>query len=231
MEVVLRNKYSEETSSIELEAGAITSLQSNDIKTIVTNLKEDYNFAVVDNYNPFFLGITVKEEIELYTKNEYNSEFLTLLLELLELNDKFLDRNINTLSFTDKIYLNIIRNLLLGMKHVIFVDMFKYLDYMNQKKVIFLLNYLKDKKYYIIITSIDVDDLYKNSDYSIVWYKQLIDYGKTDDVYSEVDAFIKNKVPAPTLALITYKAKRDKNVKLFYSKDVRDIIKDIYKHV
>ena len=52
MEVVLRNKYSEETSSIELEAGAITSLQSNDIKTIVTNLKEDYNFAVVDNYNP-----------------------------------------------------------------------------------------------------------------------------------------------------------------------------------
>jgi len=230
MEIILRNKYNEETSEIDIEQGVITSLQSNDIKTIVTNLKDEYNFATIDNFNPFFLGLTVREELYLYDK-EYDNDLLYVLLEILELSDKFLDREINTLSYTDKLYLNIIRNLLTGNNRVIFVDMFKYFDYKNQKKIILLLNYLKDKNYYIIITSIDVDDLYKNSDYSIVWYKQLIDYGKTDDVYNEVDMFIKNKVPAPTLALITYKAKRDKNVKLFYSKDVRDIIKDIYKHV
>ncbi len=230
MEIILRNKYNEETSEIDIEQGVITSLQSNDIKTIVTNLKDEYNFATIDNFNPFFLGLTVREELYLYDK-EYDNDLLYVLLEILELSDNFLDREINTLSYTDKLYLNIIRNLLTGNNKVIFVDMFKYFDYKNQKKIILLLNYLKDKNYYIIITSIDVDDLYKNSDYSIVWYKQLIDYGKTDDVYNEVDVFIKNKVPAPTLALITYKAKRDKNVKLFYSKDVRDIIKDIYKHV
>ncbi len=230
MEIILRNKYNEETSGIDIEEGAITSLQSNDIKTIVTNLKDEYGFATIDNFNPFFLGLTVREELYLHDK-EYDNDLLYVLLEILELSDKFLDREINTLSYTDKLYLNIIRNLLTGNKKVIFVDMFKYFDYKNQKKIVLLLNYLKDKNYYIIITSIDVDDLYKNSDYSIIWYKQLIDYGKTDDVYNEVDVFIKNKVPAPTLALITYKAKRDKNVKLFYSKDVRDIIKDIYKHV
>ncbi len=230
MEIILRNKYEEETSPIDLHEGVITSLQSNDIKTVVTNLKQDYDFVTVDNYNPFFLGLTTEDELKLYSK-EYDIELLSILEEILELDDGFMSKPVNEMSYTDKIYLNIIRNLLLGRKEVIFVDMFKYLDYKNQKKVILLLNYLKEHDYYIIITSIDVDDLYKNSDYSILWYKQVIDYGKTEDVYNEVDVFIKNKIPAPTLPLITYKAKRDKNVKLFYSRDVRDIIKDIYKHV
>ncbi len=230
MEIVLRNKFDEEASEIDLNSGAITSLQSNDIKTIVTNLVKDYDFVSVDNYDPFFLGTEVSEEIKLYA-GSYDANLLTYLLEILELDFEFLERKTNTLSFTDKIYLNIIRNVLLGKDKLIFVDMFKYLDYKNQKKIVLLLNYLKEKDYYIIITSIDVDDLFKFSDYSIVWYKNLIDYGKTLDVYSEVDQLIKNKIPTPTLAEITYKAKRDKNVKLFYSKDVRDIIKDIYKHV
>ena len=230
MEIILRNKYDEEASDIDLNAGEITSLQSNDVKTIVTNLFKDYDFIAVDNYNPFFLATEVSDEIKLYAHN-YDSNLLTYLLEIFDLDFSFLDKKTNELSFTDKIYLNIIRNLLKGEDKIIFVDMFKYLDYSNQKKIVLLLNYLKEKNYYIIITSIDVNDLYKYSDYSIVWYKNMIDYGKTLDVYSEVDAFIKNKIPTPTLAEITYKAKRDKNVKLFYSKDVRDIIKDIYKHV
>ena len=31
MEIVLRNKFSEEASDIDLESGVITSLQSNDV--------------------------------------------------------------------------------------------------------------------------------------------------------------------------------------------------------
>jgi ABC-type Mn2+/Zn2+ transport system ATPase subunit len=109
--------------------------------------------------------------------------------------------------------------------------LFKYLDYKNQKKINLLLNYLKEKDYYIIITSYNVDYLFKFADYSLIWYKQVIDYGPTIDVYKEVEVLLKNRIPAPTLAQITYKAKKEKNVKLFYNKDVRDIIKDIYKHV
>jgi ABC-type multidrug transport system ATPase subunit len=229
VEIVLKNKFSEEASDIDIESGAITSLQSNDVKTIVKNLIKDYDFISVDNYNPFFLGLTVEEELGLYCK-EYEKDLLMILLEVFELDDSFIERYINTLSYTEKIYLNIIRNLLLGGDKVIFVDVFKYLDYKNQKKVTLLLNYLKEKDYYIIITSYNVDYLYKISDYSIVWYKQMIDYGPTIDVYKEVGLFIKNRVPVPTLAKLTYKAKKDKDVKLYYSKDVRDIMKDIYKH-
>jgi ABC-type multidrug transport system ATPase subunit len=230
MEIVLRNKFSEEASDININSGFITSLQSNDVKTIVKNLIKDYDFVSVDNYNPFFLGLTVNEELDLYCEY-YDRDKLLILLEIFELDDSFLNRNINTISFTEKIYLNIIRTILKTTDKVIFVDVFKYIDYSNQKKIILLLNYLKEKNYYIIITSYNVDYLYSLGDYSIVWYRHMIDFGKTLDVYKEVEMFKKSRVPSPTLSQITYKAKRDKNIKLFYSKDVRDIIKDIYKHV
>jgi len=230
MEIVLRNKFSEEASDIDIKSGVITSLQSNDVKTIVKNLVKDFDFISVDNYNPFFLGLTVNEEIDLYCEY-YNKEKLYTLMEIFELDDDFLNRKINTISYTEKIYLNIIRTILKTTDRVIFADIFKYIDYSNQKKIILLLNYLKEKNYYIIITSYNVDYLYSLSEYSIIWYRQMIDYGKTLDVYKEVEMFKKSRVPSPTLAQITYKAKKDKDVKLFYSKDVRDIIKDIYKHV
>ena len=39
-----------------------------------------------------------------------------------------------------------------------------------------------------------------------------------------------NVIPMPYITKVTYLAK-NKKVKLTYHKDVRDIIKDIYKHV
>ena len=46
-----------------------------------------------------------------------------------------------------------------------------------------------------------------------------------------VKEIIKDKiVPIPYISEVTYLAK-NKKVKLSYHKDVRDIIKDIYKHV
>ena len=230
MEIVLNNKHDEAATDIDIKEGTIVTLQSNDIKTIVKNLNRDYSFTVIDNYNPFFLGLTVKEELELFP-NGYSEEFLDVLLEIFELENDFISRYINTLSYTEKIYLNIIRNLLRYNNRVLFLDVFKYFDHKNKKKMILLLNYLKEKNYYIIITSVDVDDLYALGDYSIIWYKEIVDYGLTSDVYKEVEIFNKNRIPAPTLAEITYKAKKEKNIKLFYSRDVRDIIKDIYKHV
>ena len=56
-------------------------------------------------------------------------------------------------------------------------------------------------------------------------------YDKTEEIYSDVPTLNKYGLDVPTLSYITYKAKEEKNVKLFYSRDVRDIIKDIYKHV
>ena len=41
----------------------------------------------------------------------------------------------------------------------------------------------------------------------------------------------RNKFDIPDIVMFTYKAKKDKKVKIDYHQDIRDIIKDIYKHV
>ncbi len=229
MEIILRNSFKYK-KKVNIEEGTIVSLQVNNLNAIVKNLINDYKFINIDNNQMFFLGENVYEEINLYC-NTYNLNLINDIFDILGLDDSFLDKKLENLSYTEKIYLNIIRNLSLGKKNVLFYDIYNYLDYANQKKIKNLLLYLKEKKYIIFITSKDVNVLYKLADYSILWNKNNFDYDKTDVLYSNVEKILKFKLEVPLLSQITYKALKDKNVKLFYSKDVRDIIKDIYKHV
>lgn len=229
MELILRNQFGEE-KEVSFEEGSITSIQSNNIKSILNNFLKKYSPIYINNYDLYFLGNSVYNEIELYC-GSIDYEFVYELLNILEIDDSFLRRKVSELSYTEKIYLNIIRRLSTIGKIVLFDDVFRYIDYANQKRVSNLLHYLKDNMYTVIITSNDVNVLYKLADYSVVWYKRTYLYGNSDDVYTSVSKFIKNRIAVPILPLITYKAKTEKNVKLFYSKDVRDIIKDIYKHV
>ena len=104
------------------------------------------------------------------------------------------------------------------------------LDLNNQKKYINIINYLKNN-YIVFIQSDDVNALYKLADFSIVISRRTIKYDDCDKIYTNVKELKKMDLDIPDLSYITYKAKEEKKVKLFYSKDVRDIIKDIYKHV
>lgn len=227
MEIILRNNYKKK---INAEEGTIISLQASNLNAIVNNLLNDYKFININNNQMYFVGENVYEEINLYNKI-YNLSLINDVLNILGLDDSFFNKKIENLSYTEKIYLNIIRNLSLDNKKVLFYDVYNYLDYANQKKIKNLLLYLKDKKYIILITSNDVNVLYKLADYSVLWNKNNFEYSKTDDLYSDVEKLLKFKLEVPILSKITYKALKDKNIKLFYSKDVRDIIKDIYKHV
>lgn len=227
MEIILRNNYKKK---INAEEGTIISLQASNLNAIVNNLLNDYKYININNNQMYFVGENVYEEINLYNKI-YNLSLINDVLNILGLDDSFFNKKIENLSYTEKIYLNIIRNLSLDNKKVLFYDVYNYLDYANQKKIKNLLLYLKDKKYIILITSNDVNVLYKLADYSVLWNKNNFEYSKTDDLYSDVEKLLKFKLEVPILSKITYKALKDKNIKLFYSKDVRDIIKDIYKHV
>ena len=53
-----------------------------------------------------------------------------------------------------------------------------------------------------------------------------------DDVFDEkASQKPLNKFSIPEIIEFTYLAKKKKSVKIDYHKDIRDIIKDIYKHV
>lgn len=208
---------------------SIVSISSKD-NALVDNLIKDYNVLVIDYLDNYFLGDTVLNEITLFAKYPELSIVMDVI-NVLGLSKDFLDREIKTLSSTEKIYLNILRHIAIVDKIVLFRNLVLGLDLYNKKMIIKLLNYLKSHSYIVFVCSSDVDTLYKVADYSLIATKTYLKYGLTDDIYSSVDTLIKYKLDIPTLSYITYKAKEEKNVKLFYSKDVRDIIKDIYKHV
>ena len=230
MEIVLDNGFSKKRT-VDFKEGFVNSIQATNIKKLLLNLQKNDQIIYINNNNLYFVGGTVFKELDLYTSSNYDSLFLSKVLSSLELSDSFLDKKISVLSNTEKIYLNIIRRLLLSTGVVVFDDIFTELDGASCKKVYNLFNLLKEKKYAILITSRDVNKLYGISDYSLVWSKGYFNFDTTDNIYTNVEVLIKNRQAVPTLSLITYKAKVEKNVKLFYSKDVRDIIKDIYKHV
>ena len=226
MEIKIRSSQKRKTIDVR---ESIISIQSND-DSIIKNLVEDYNAIRINNLDNYFIGNTVLNEITLYTKYPELS-LVTDVIKKIELDKNFLDFYVKNLSYTEKIFLNILRNISREEKIIIFENLFLGLDLKNRKKIIKLINYLKDNSYIIFITSDYVDDLYNYSDYSIISDNNILKYGDTNDIYTDVSYLNKYKFKVPTLSYITYKAKEEKNVKLFYSKDVRDIIKDIYKHV
>lgn len=226
MEIKFRTKQKSKIVDID---NSILSIQTSDT-SLVNNLIEDYDVVVIDNRNDYFISDTVLNEIASY--NKYPELPLVYeVLKILDLDVSFMDKEIITLSRTERYFLNLLRNISKLNKIIFFKDIFLGSDLSVQKRLLKVINYLKSKDYIVIISSSDVDVLYKNSDYSLISNKSNIMFDTTEEIYSDVKTLMKYKLDIPTLSYITYKAKEEKNIKLFYSKDVRDIIKDIYKHV
>lgn len=226
MEIKFRTKQKSKIVDID---NSVLSIQTSDT-SLVNNLIEDYDVVVIDNRNDYFISDTVLNEIASY--NKYPELPLVYeVLKILDLEESFMDKEIITLSRTERYFLNLLRNISKLNKIILFKDIFLGIDLSVQKRLLKVINYLKSKDYIVIISSSDVDVLYKNSDYSLISNKSNIMFDTTEEIYSDVKTLMKYKLDIPTLSYITYKAKEEKNVKLFYSKDVRDIIKDIYKHV
>ena len=225
MEIRIRSSYNSKTIEVN---NSIISIQSDNGK-IINNLIEDYNPIVIENNNLFFLGETVLEEIGLYNKYpELN--IVNDVVKLLDLPNTFFDEKVKDLTTTEKIYLNLLRNISKIENIIVFKDVFLGLDMKNQKRFTKVLEYLKTK-YIVFISSNNVNYLYRLSEYSILSSKRSIRYDTNEKIYTNVKDLLKLELEVPTLAYITYKAKEEKNINLFYRKDVRDTIKDIYKHV
>ncbi len=226
MELKFRNKTKEKIIDVSKSIISISTLDQSIIKNFVT----DYDVVVVDNRDTVFASTIVLNEISNYSVYPLLN-LVNDVMQILELDSNFYDREVSSLSATEKIYLNLLRNVSKADEIIFFSNIFLGLDLCNQKKIVKVLNYLKNIGYIIVVCSNNVDYLYNISDYSLIATKSFIEYGDTNDIYTNVEILVKHKLAVPTLSYITYKAKKDKKVKLFYSKDVRDIIKDIYKHV
>jgi len=254
-------KYKEKKISFIVKEKEINGLTGNHLEELINLIQlkvEDINNILVDhkelkekNYQEVKRKIsyipqeieenhtlTIEEDMieyikqrEVYPKNLKKK--LKDSLKIVGLSDSLLKRNIYSLSTSEKKLVQIAKELLLNPELIILDEPLRVLDIKNRKKIMMVLKRIKDQyNKAIVIVSEDPDVLLQETEHLIIFKNdRVIINEKTLDAYQRVDYLKKHKVDIPDIIEITYLAKKKKNVKIDYFRDVRDIIKDIYKHV
>lgn len=184
-----------------------------------------------------FLANKVKEEMTfLISCLDYKSQDIDKKIEqslaMVGLDSSFLDKEIKKLSSGEKKLLQIAISLIHNPNIIIFDEPFVELDYSNQKRILKLIKQLRDKhNKTIIISSHNINLLYEITDNIVILKKgKILVAEETTRVYQNTSLLEENEMEIPDLIQFTILAKR-KKVKLSFHRDIRDLIKDVYKHV
>ena len=153
-------------------------------------------------------------------------------LKIVGLDNTYLNRNINSLSSSEKILIILAISLLSNPEIIILDDLFKYFDKVNERRLFILLEKIRDNyNKTIILINDDNEILNKYTKYLVIKKNNLFIEGDTNKLFQRVDFLHKNNIKVPEIIELTHLIKKKKKIKLEYHKDVRDILKDIYKHV
>ena len=191
--------------------------------------------GVMGEYNSFFSSLVgdniyyIDKRISVSNK-QVNSFFNDeSILEEFNIKKDFLNKKINELSHSEQRLLKYILMVLSNKKIIVIDEPFMDLDYDNKKRIVLLFNKLIKEKKTIIIGSMNSNIIYPLC-------KKVLFINNSDYYYDDITSF-KNKrllkkycVSVPNLVKFVELAK-DKKVKLKYSQDIRDLIKDVYRNV
>ena len=192
---------------------------------------------IYQNYEDQFFTSNVRQEIyflisRLSYKPSNIEKKMIQSVEMVGLTKEVLDKEINTLTTGEKKLLQIAVSIIFNPDIIIFDEPFVELDRINTKKIINLIKTLKDKyNKTVIIASNNINLLYEITDNIIVLRKgHVLISGETTSTYQDIDKIKDKDIEIPDLVKFTMLAKK-KKIKLSYHKDIRDLIKDVYKHV
>lgn len=212
----------------DTEEEIINNIKKNNILKIGI-VREDYlssNF-LIKVYEWMYYEIRRKKLIIKNPKKKINDS-----LRIVGLDTTYLNRNINSLSSSERILVILAISLLSNPDIIILLNLFKYLDKTNEKDLIMLLEKIKDQyNKTIVLINDDSEIMYKYTKYLFIKKNNLFIEDETDKLLQRVDFLHKNNIKVPEIVELTHLIKKKKKIKLEYHKDVRDILKDIYKHV
>ena len=225
---------------INIKEKTITGIITDTKEDIIENIKnksiqkvgivrEDYlssNF-LIKVYEYMYYEIRRKRLILKNPKKKIEDS-----LRIVGLDNTYLNRNVNSLSSSEKILVILAIVLLSTPDIIILIDLFKYFDKTKEKRLLFLLEKIRDDyNKTIILINDDNEVLYKYTSKLIIKKNNLFIEGDTNKLFQRVDFLHKNNIKVPEIIELTHLIKKKKKIKLEYHKDVRDILKDIYKHV
>ena len=261
MEIVFKNyKHKDNNLNFTIEEKEINGIVTDDIEEIVDiiKLKLKYIGNIIIDKEAITTPIKYKNKINIVPDEIDNNIHFQTVYELLEnevlkrkirpknlekkvedslkivgLKTEILDRNIYTLSSYEKKFVQVAKALLSNPELIILIEPLKILDKKNKKKLMMLLEKIKDNyNKSIIIIDNNINNIYNYTKHLIVFLNnKILKEGNTFDILTNVNYLKKNKIDIPDIVEITYLALKNKKVKIDYHKDIRDIIKDIYKHV
>ncbi len=221
MGIILKNNE----FNIKLESNIINGIITN--KDILSNMDKK-NISFIEKEYYFETNKVLYEMMLYYNKDNFN-DVINMLLNRFNLDKDFINLKINDLSNGNKKILKYLLMILDNKKIMIIDEPFQDLDYRNKKLIISILNeIIRSNNKTIIIKSIDSNVIYS------LCKKVLII--KNDYLYDNInileDRSILNKyeIEEPLIVKFVNYAK-DKKILIDYSKDIRDLIKDVYKCV
>lgn len=205
--------------------------------------KELINFkrriSIIQNYAIDDMDLTVYEymkykifdnilDVRDYRKKIYDS------LKIVGLSENYLDKRILKLSKIELQWINFAIGLCSNPDIIVLNRVFHSLDIKNTKKLISLLSQLTEKYHKIIvICTNDAEVVYKYTKRAIIIKdSEVLVSGSSDSIFQDnYELLLKNNISIPKTIEFSYLANAKKNIKLGYFKDIRDLIKDIYKKV
>jgi len=193
---------------------------------------------IEETFQSFSFASTVEEYIAFFLRyyklniSDPRKKIISAL-KMVGLKEDDLEKELATLSTSEQKLLQIASSLLSNPTVLLLDEPFINLDLKAQKKLERLLIKLKERyKKTIIIASHDSNLLYSLTDKLLLLKNgTILKQGKTKEIYQNVKYLLRYHYEIPDIVLFTYKAKEIKSAKIDYHKDIRDLIKDIYKHV
>ena len=206
------------------------------------NLEVDSNLliGVMGSYESFFSSLVGDNVYYINKKyDDSNKRVCSLLnkdlenvkkiLKELEIGEAIVDKKINELSHSEQKLLKYVLMVLSNKKIVIIDEPFMDLDFAGKKKITLLINSLLRKKKTIIVGSVDSNIIYGLC-------KKVLFISDNKYYYDDIMAFTNKKVlkefhiDMPYLVRFVELAK-NKKIRLNYSRDIRDLMKDVYRNV
>ncbi len=200
-------------------------------------IRRKVNMIEQDFSNQFFLK-TIEEYIAFllqYYKLDMKDPKKKVLsaFKMVGLSSSYLKEELATLSASEQKLLQIAIALLSNPEVLILDEPFAKLDFNAQKKIKRLLLKLKERYHKTIIIASSNSDLLYTWTEEMFFLKNytILKQGKTEELYQNVKFLTRYHYDIPEIILFTEKVKREKGIQLNYHKDIRDLIKDVYKHV
>lgn len=205
------------------------SIDSNTIIGVMGNNYDKF-LSSLASHDIYYLDKKVSvSNKKVYSLLNIDDSKTSKVLKEYKIDDEFLNKRIKHLSHSEQKLLKYILLVISDKKVNVIDEPFMDLDYSNKKKVVLLINKLIKEKKTVIIGSVN-----SNIIYSLC--KKVLFINENDTYYGKIDSFQnqdllkKYHIEIPELVKFVSLAK-DKKIKLKYTYDIRDLIKDVYRNV